>query len=292
MSSGKATAKLSRRLTYDDGIEPTELWVHMESLMQHPQLDDPRHLYIATDRPGLDHDDNPYPPHKVKLALGRLISPKEITLKVGAQVMLIKNLVQGRLVNGSVGRVAEFTTPREARSCGTDIAREVPEGPQPSSQRQIKEKRLLQAAESGVWPIVEFQNGLRLLCIPAIFEATDANGSIEAIREQVPLILAWALSIHKSQGQTLDRVRVDLRRTFETGQVYVALSRATSLDTLEVQNFNPLKVRAHDRVIRWMDKNITSNEVLELKTEADPDSDDDCQYWDKVDDLQKYFTTD
>lgn len=110
---------------------------------------------------------------------------------------------------------------------------------------------------------------------------------------QVPLILAWALSIHKSQGQTLERVRVDLNRTFEKGQgasyplyfdassvlsqrtslAYVALSRATRMETLQVVNFDPAKyvrstqlysciltvnwivrcrVRAHPRVLEWM----------------------------------------
>jgi len=65
------------------------------------------------------------------------------------------------------------------------------------------------------------------------------------------LILAWALSIHKSQGQTLSRVKVDLARIFEKGQAYVAISRATSMEGLEIESFQPSKVLAHPRVVAW-----------------------------------------
>ena len=107
------------------------------------------------------------------------------------------------------------------------------------------------------WPLVRF--GTRdLLCVPQQFEVNGPDGQVLARREQVPLILAWALSIHKSQGQTLERVRVNMSRIFEKGQgahyltyipsnidpnvilaAYVALSRATSIDRLQVLNFDP-----------------------------------------------------
>lgn len=61
-------------------------------------------------------------------------------------------------------------------------------------------------------------------------------------RTQLPLLLSWALSIHKAQGQTIDRLKIDLRRIFEKGQVYVALSRARSKDRLEVHNFDPRRI--------------------------------------------------
>lgn len=74
------------------------------------------------------------------------------------------------------------------------------------------------------------------------------NGEVQASRNQLPLILAWALSIHKAQGQTLERVKVDLGNVFEKGQAYVALSRATCKEGLQVLRFDPKKVMAHDKV--------------------------------------------
>jgi ATP-dependent DNA helicase PIF1 len=59
------------------------------------------------------------------------------------------------------------------------------------------------------------------------------------------------MSIHKSQGQTLERVVVDLARIFENGQAYVALSRATSIEGLQVLNFNAQKIRANPRVVEF-----------------------------------------
>ncbi|GAW06344.1 ATP-dependent DNA helicase PIF1 [Lentinula edodes] len=83
------------------------------------------------------------------------------------------------------------------------------------------------------------------------FRVEDAEGKLLARRVQVPLILAWAMSIHKSQGQTIHRVKVDLGRVFEKGQSYVALSRASSIEGLQVIGFNPKKVIAHHKVIEW-----------------------------------------
>ncbi|KAK7014176.1 dna repair and recombination protein pif1, partial [Favolaschia claudopus] len=74
---------------------------------------------------------------------------------------------------------------------------------------------------------------------------------VRASRQQILLILAWALSIHKSQGQTLHRVKVDLSGVFDSGQAYVALLRATLLEQLQVTNFDPSKVQMHPRVIAW-----------------------------------------
>lgn len=96
-------------------------------------------------------------------------------------------------------------------------------------EEDVDDDELQDPATPGTWPVVEFTNGQRMLLPPVEFTVEDANGKMEAKRSQVPLILAWALSIHKSQGQTIERVKVDLGDIFETGQAYVALSRATQL---------------------------------------------------------------
>lgn len=95
------------------------------------------------------------------------------------------------------------------------------------------EELMEEPALPGTWPVVEFtKGGQKMLLPPMDFTVDNANGKVEARRTQIPLILAWALSIHKSQGQTLERVKVDLGEIFETGQAYVALSRATQMVSL------------------------------------------------------------
>lgn len=81
------------------------------------------------------------------------------------------------------------------------------------------------------------------------WDIENLEGKIEASRSQIPLILAWALSIHKCQGQTLHWVKVDLRKIFECGQSYVALSRAVSMDGLQVEGFHTSSVRVRPDVI-------------------------------------------
>lgn len=68
------------------------------------------------------------------------------------------------------------------------------------------------------FPLVKFTDGPHLLCAPLPFDVQGLKGNCEAQRVQVPLVLSWAMSIHKAQGQTMSRVKVDLRRIFEKGQ--------------------------------------------------------------------------
>jgi len=140
----------------------------------------------------------------------------ELTLLTGAQVMLITNLsVEKGLVNGSRGVVVGFTEKSADKDDG-DI------------------------------PIVEFLNGMR---IPIPTHNWEIEGHPGVFRNQIPLRLAWACTIHKAQGSTLDCALVDIGdNTFECGQAYVALSRVKSLDSLYVHDFDRAAIRANKKV--------------------------------------------
>ena len=141
----------------------------------------------------------------------------------------IQNLVQGELVNGSIGLVVGFANTREAMHRGASLG--VAESPAKGPENAINQLQHLLAPDPHdipdavkehitspqKWPIVKFGNR-EVLCFPVQFEVNNAEGKVQARRDQVPLILAWALSIHKSQGQTLERVRVNMSRIFEKGQ--------------------------------------------------------------------------
>ena len=79
----------------------------------------------------------------------------------------------------------------------------------------------------------------------------ETAGRTVATRSQLPLKLAWAISIHKSQGLSIDCLEVDLSGCFEYGQCYVALSRATSFENLKILNFQRGMVKAHPKVISF-----------------------------------------
>lgn len=99
-------------------------------------------------------------------------------------------------------------------------------------------------------PVVQFTTGLRETIRFEKWTFRTGGGNI-LTRKQLPLKLAWAMSIHKSQGMTLDCVEISLAGVFETGQAYVALSRAKSLSSLRVKGFNPSRVEANKDVLDY-----------------------------------------
>lgn len=190
--------------------------------------------------------------------LSNCMAPPCLSLKLGAQVMLIKNLDES-LVNGSLGKVVGFMDEKEFeifQRNETDYETYEATGP---DHEQLLQLRKLKAKDSDSGrggglklPYVRFTNtdgtSRNILVQPETWKIELPNGEVQASRTQVPLILAWALSIHKAQGQTLERVKVDLGRVFEKGQAYVALSRATCQEGLQVLRFDPAKVMAHEKV--------------------------------------------
>ena len=205
--------------------------------------------------------------------LSNMMAPKSLELKKGAQVMLIKNMDDG-LVNGSLGKVIAFMTETnfEIYHRNPDILDEgVPleelEEEDQKARASISKSRNPGPNTGREFPLVRFAGvdgtSRDLLVQPEEWKVELPNGEIQAQRSQLPLILAWALSIHKAQGQTLERVKIDLKKIFEKGQAYVALSRATSQAGLEVQNFDKAKVMAHPRVVEFYNGLYSVNKALE-----------------------------
>jgi hypothetical protein len=193
---------------------------------------------------------------------------KELRLKEGAQVMLIKNEIgsgTSRLVNGSRGAVIGFTNqpplPDEIFDVETFLA----------------DKRVPKSTEE-LYPVVQFLNGRTKVVVAETFESRFP-GLGSCIRVAVPLKLAWAVTVHKSQGMTLDYVIADVGGVFTEAQTYVALSRASDENGLELRNFSYTKVKVSDRALAFY---------------ADPNGKFPCwdEPWKKVPDQEETDTVD
>ena len=137
-----------------------------------------------------------------------VLAPGELELKEHAKVMFVKNNPEEGYMNGTLGKVVDL---------------------------------------SGEYPIVELINKERLTVYPAQWEVQD-NGKVLASVEQVPLRLAWAITVHKSQGMSLDAVDIDLSKAFVPGQGYVALSRARTLSGLVLRGLNETALQVDSSV--------------------------------------------
>jgi len=135
--------------------------------------------------------------------------PENLMLKKDALVMFVKNNPNVGYVNGTIGRVVSV---------------------------------------ADRYPTVECENGERYLAAPQMWSIED-GGKILAEISQVPLRLAWAVTVHKSQGMTLDSAVIDLSKAFVEGQGYVALSRVKTLDGLFLKGFNKTALDVHPEII-------------------------------------------
>jgi ATP-dependent DNA helicase PIF1 len=144
---------------------------------------------------------------------GNLMCEKEMKLKIGAQVMCIINIKSDQgdvlICNGSQGIIIDF-------------------------------------CEFSGYPKVKYNNGIEMIMTRHIWESDKICGIGVS---QVPLILSWALTIHKSQGATLDAAEIDVGSgIFECGQTYVALSRVKSLNGLYLTSFDAKRIRINKKV--------------------------------------------
>lgn len=103
------------------------------------------------------------------------------------------------------------------------------------------------------YPVVKFMNGIIISISPIEYCVNEYKG---ISRKQLPLKLAWATTIHKSQGLTIDACIINLLDTFECGQTYVALSRVKSLDGLYLLGFDPNKIKISKKVKKFMSKYV------------------------------------
>lgn len=229
-------------------------------------------------------------------ALANFMAQETLTLKKGSQVMLIKN-IDNQLVNGSLGKVHAFMT-EDLWTYHKDDERDFqlahePEGGSDEGEKATARKKLAALkykngdAPQKYWPMVRFPlpdgTWRDMLCQPEEWKTETQQGEIMAKRVQVPLILAWALSIHKAQGQTLNRVKVDLGKVFERGQAYVALSRAVSQAGLQVLRFDHRKVMVHPKVIQFYGKLVSVDTIGQTNTAAVQELDDEFGEFDDAD---------
>ena len=152
--------------------------------------------------------------HEKKYMSENINFDNQVKLKVGAQVMCIANI---------------------------DL-----EGENPICNGS---RGIIKDFDSNGYPIVLFKNGSERKIGYHIWQS-ELIPSIGV--KQIPLILAWAITIHKSQGASLDLAEIDIgNQIFECGQTYVALSRVTSLDGLYLKSFNPSKIMINRKVIEF-----------------------------------------
>ena len=135
----------------------------------------------------------------------------ELKLKIGAIVMFIKNNFECGYVNGTLGEVVDF--------------------------------------DVNDYPIVKTKDHNSIIAKPAGW-SIEEEGAVLASITQVPLRLAWALTVHKSQGMSLDAAEIDLSKSFERGMGYVALSRVRALDSVCLIGINAMALKVDEQVIK------------------------------------------
>jgi ATP-dependent DNA helicase PIF1 len=153
------------------------------------------------------------------------ISPELLVLKLEAMVVCTKNNFEAGFVNGTLGRVVDF---------------DGLEG----------------------YPVIETSERRRITIKPASWEMVEDKKVLAAV-EQIPLRLAWAITVHKSQGMSLDAAEIDLSKAFVYGQGYVALSRVRSLAGLKMLGMSPTALRVDPKIVEQDARFRTESDLAE-----------------------------
>ncbi len=149
---------------------------------------------------------------KVDQLVKSVLAPEVLELKIGAEVMFVANNFSEGYVNGSRGKVVDF--------------------------------------KDGS-PLVELQRNRRVIKVEKNSWALEEDGKERARVNQLPLRLAWAITIHKSQGMSLDSAEIDLSRAFTPGMGYVALSRVRSLEGVYLKGINNTALAMHPEIFTF-----------------------------------------
>ena len=202
----------------------------------------------------------------------------DLVLKVGSKVMFIKNNTELGVSNGTMGELIGFAAVKiddskddnddliEDDDIGSDKDSDIGNDKQAAKsakEKAKKDKAKVKKPTTQKMPVVRLNTGREVIAEPEEWIIEDETGDVLASYEQVPLCLAWAITIHKSQGMTLEAAEIDLSRTFELGQGYVALSRLKSLAGLQLLGMNEMSLQL-DPLARGADKRF-----LVLSDEAD-----------------------
>lgn len=150
-------------------------------------------------------------------------------LKIGARVMFTKNNMSAGYVNGTLGEVIGFI-----------------EGGDGNSGESADENAVKSAIEMN--PIIMTFDKKKIIPGRNQWRIEDDRGKVKASVSQLPLKLAWAITVHKSQGMTLDAAEIDLGRAFDRGMGYVALSRVRKLENITLLDFNAMALQVSKRV--------------------------------------------
>ena len=176
-----------------------------------------------------------YGNQKIAASLGRnCLASEKLELKIGAKVMFVKNNFDCGYVNGTLGEVIGFS----------------------------KENM----------PVVKTYKGAQILAEPCKWKIEE-NYTIKAEVEQIPLRLAWAITVHKSQGMNLDAAEIDLSKCFLPGMGYVALSRLSEFSGLKLKGINDLALLVNEDALKldkeFKGKSRQANEHINKMKDAE-----------------------